>query len=112
MSHNNHPPSRKLNKRYGYNIGVSEGSAHASTEKTNVQQGGSATMAHLFDDEFVHRYNPDGSVDSICKCCFRTAATAHDDTLLGILEGNHSCDDVDVFPGRMRILSPSPNRPK
>jgi hypothetical protein len=46
--------------------------------------------------KFVHRSNPDGTVDSICICCFKTIATVSDETELSKLEQEHICDFVDL----------------
>ncbi len=43
-------------------------------------------------DRFAHRTNPDGTVDSICKTCFMTAATAKEAESLKQLEAKHVCD--------------------
>ena len=34
---------------------------------------------------FTHRHNLDGTYDSICRCCFRTVATACDEGSLRLI---------------------------
>jgi hypothetical protein len=45
---------------------------------------------------FKRRHNEDGTWDSICLRCFRTAATARDVSWLPLLQGNHTCDPMDL----------------
>ena len=42
--------------------------------------------------EFAHRVNLDGTIDSICLYCFRTVATAHDESALLFHQAQHVCD--------------------
>jgi hypothetical protein len=41
---------------------------------------------------FAHRYNPDGTCDSICSQCFQTIANVKDVAELPAVEGKHICD--------------------
>src|SRR5579862_313619 len=41
---------------------------------------------------FTHRFNADGTVDSICHGCFMTVATARREGDLHAVEQNHACD--------------------
>jgi len=42
---------------------------------------------------FSHRFNTgDGTVDSICHCCFKTVATATREADLEIPEQRHTCE--------------------
>jgi hypothetical protein len=41
---------------------------------------------------FAHRYNPDGTSDSICSKCFQTIATVRDKAELAEIEGQHLCE--------------------
>ena len=41
---------------------------------------------------FAHRYNPDGTFDTICSRCFQTIATVRDETELPKIESQHVCD--------------------
>jgi hypothetical protein len=45
---------------------------------------------------FRRRHNEDGTWDSICLRCFRTAATARDLSWLPLLQSNHTCDPMDL----------------
>ena len=40
---------------------------------------------------FNHRFKTDGTVDSICKHCFATIATAHSELDLKVSEWYHTC---------------------
>lgn len=41
--------------------------------------------------QFQHRHNSDGSIDSICLSCFRTAATGSNPRELASAEAAHVC---------------------
>ena len=41
---------------------------------------------------FRHRENLDGTWDSICLCCYATAAHSHEQASLGVVESRHRCD--------------------
>lgn len=41
---------------------------------------------------FAHRYNPNGTCDSICPRCFQTIATVRDEAQLPRIESQHVCD--------------------
>jgi len=41
---------------------------------------------------FVHRRNPDASIDSICTTCFQTIASEDSDSQLIAHEERHTCD--------------------
>jgi hypothetical protein len=45
---------------------------------------------------FRRRHNEDGTWDSICLRCFRTAASAWDVSWLLLLQSTHTCDPVDL----------------
>ncbi len=47
-----------------------------------------ASSAH----DFVRRFNPDGTTDSICTKCFFTIATATWEADLDSAERDHKCD--------------------
>jgi len=55
--------------------------------------------------EFVHRSNPNGTTDSICKGCFLTVATAIWEADLESAERAHRCD-----PFRLESLKKSVHR--
>jgi hypothetical protein len=40
---------------------------------------------------FAYRRKPDGSIDSICRCCYLTVATADNEAKLHEQEGLHHC---------------------
>jgi hypothetical protein len=45
---------------------------------------------------FRRRHNEDGTWDSICLRCFRTAASALDASWLSLLQSAHTCDPMDL----------------
>lgn len=49
-------------------------------------------MANYLADGFHRRRNEDGTFDSICMLCFRTAASAPEESELSSLERGHVCD--------------------
>lgn len=53
---------------------------------------------------FVRRLNPDGSIDSVCRKCFMTAATAMRESDLQRSEREHICDPY--WLRRFQLLSP------
>jgi hypothetical protein len=61
-----------------------------------------ASPRHL---KFAHRFNPDGTVDSICPRCFVTVDSAAKELDLVVNEEKHICDPFLVaryeFFGRM-----------
>jgi hypothetical protein len=48
------------------------------------------------NSSYKHRTNKDGTFDSICLCCYRTIATAHDESLLETAESGHQCKEADL----------------
>ena len=46
---------------------------------------------------FRRRHNKDGTWDSICLRCFRTAASARDASGLPLLQSTHICDPMDLY---------------
>jgi hypothetical protein len=46
----------------------------------------------MTDEKFSHRFNADGTVDSICRECFATVATVGSETELLAKEHLHSCN--------------------
>jgi len=46
----------------------------------------------LYGQPFSRRTNRDGTIDSICKRCFRTVGTAQEQEALKALEESHVCD--------------------
>ena len=44
--------------------------------------------------KFIHRINQDGSIDSICRDCFVTIASAHSRSELEPDERNHVCEPM------------------
>jgi hypothetical protein len=51
-------------------------------------------MANHLADGFLRRRNEDGTFDSICLLCFRTAASAPEELERSSLERRHACDAV------------------
>ena len=45
---------------------------------------------------FAHRHNDNGSVDSICQCCFRTIAHRATEPDLQNAENSHVCNSATV----------------
>ena len=43
-------------------------------------------------DSFAHRLNHDASIDSICKTCYQTVASADRESELIHIEESHLCD--------------------
>jgi hypothetical protein len=48
------------------------------------------TQTHTL--QFVHRFNEDGTIDSICRHCFITVATEVSESDLEPEEREHKCD--------------------
>jgi hypothetical protein len=49
-------------------------------------------MTQTYTLQFIHRLNRDGSIDSICRDCFITVATARSQSELEQEERKHSCE--------------------
>jgi hypothetical protein len=49
-------------------------------------------VASLDPTRFTRRFNEDGTIDSICRHCFLTVATAQSDADLANEERKHTCD--------------------
>jgi hypothetical protein len=45
---------------------------------------------------YSYRNNQDGTVDSICRCCFRTVGTAHNEEALFASELTHRCSEDNI----------------
>jgi hypothetical protein len=58
---------------------------------------------------FVHRKNSEGSFDSICMTCFRTAAHVAKEKMLATAELKHRCDPDGAF-STLRASSRHPQR--
>ena len=50
------------------------------------------TMTQTHTVQFVHRFNEDGTIDSICRDCFVTVATDISTSHLELEERKHKCD--------------------
>jgi len=46
---------------------------------------------------FRHRFNQDGTFDSICLSCFQTIATTTYEDVLDALQEEHACADIDLY---------------
>jgi hypothetical protein len=46
---------------------------------------------------FAHRRNGDASIDSICKTCYQTVASAYSESELVRVEESHTCDQNSEF---------------
>ena len=51
-------------------------------------------MGQTYILQFTHRLNNDGTIDSICRDCFTTVATAKSCSALLPLEHRHRCDSA------------------
>jgi hypothetical protein len=49
------------------------------------------------DNRYIHRLNEDGTIDSICLRCFRTAATARAIESLAEPQLRHQCNNEHLF---------------
>ncbi len=49
-------------------------------------------MSQAYTLQFLHRLNDDGTIDSICRECFTTVATARSNSALKSQEEKHGCD--------------------
>ena len=54
------------------------------------------SMAHRDLLAFRRRHNDDGTWESICLRCYRTAASARDASWLPLLQSTHTCDPMDL----------------
>lgn len=66
-------------------------------------------MTQTFTLQFLHRLNEDGTIDSICRDCFLTVATARSGSVLEHEERKHHCDSLLLErykkrPGTVKIL--------
>ena len=51
-------------------------------------------MTQIFTLQFLHRLNEDGTIDSICRDCFLTIATALSESDLEREERKHRCEPL------------------
>lgn len=51
-------------------------------------------MTQAYTIQFIHRINEDGSIDSICRNCFLTIATALSRSELEREERQHDCEPL------------------
>lgn len=51
-------------------------------------------MNQTYTIKFIHRINEDGSIDSICRDCFVTIATARSRADLEFEERRHACEPM------------------
>jgi hypothetical protein len=54
-------------------------------------------MVHQFKPRFPHRFNVDGTHDSICAQCHLTVASARNEQELAQRERDHVCDPVRIY---------------
>jgi hypothetical protein len=62
-----------------------------ASEPIEARQEVKMAIAQFSQSSFAHRRNPDGTVDSICKHCFLTAAHAKEESDLQEAEEAHVC---------------------
>jgi hypothetical protein len=60
---------------------------------------------------FVHRTNPDGTIDSICKACFVTIASSMWEADLESAEGVHICGEARLQHLKELAQDPLKSRP-
>jgi hypothetical protein len=53
-------------------------------------------MANPHPLAFRRRHNENGTWDSICLRCYRTAASTPDASWLPLLQSTHTCDPMDL----------------
>jgi hypothetical protein len=53
-------------------------------------------MTQIATLQFAHRLNEDGSIDTICRECFITVATAAAESVLVREERKHICEPASV----------------
>lgn len=53
---------------------------------------GGLVLSTSTDSQFVHRVNRNGTIDSICRECFRTVACSESESDLTKPEADHVCD--------------------
>src|SRR4051794_4958385 len=64
-------------------------------------------LHHPGGTQFSHRSNKDGTIDSICRCCFATTGSSTWEATLERIEFTHVCDPVrlyDLNARRKRIV--------
>ena len=54
-------------------------------------------MVHQFQSNFPHRFNADGSYDSICTLCHLTVATVKIEDDLARHEQGHVCNPIRLY---------------
>jgi hypothetical protein len=54
-------------------------------------------MVHQYTPDFPHRFNVNGSFDSICTLCHMTVATAKIEAELSQHERVHVCNAIRMF---------------
>lgn len=54
-------------------------------------------MINRFMPNFPHRFNSDGSFDSICTLCHETVARTKNEADLNQHERSHRCDPVRLY---------------
>jgi hypothetical protein len=66
-------------------------------------------MAPKSQHGFTHRYNSDGTIQSICLSCFRTVGTETHEAALATSEAMHVCELEEALR-RFRELSSDSDR--
>jgi hypothetical protein len=54
-------------------------------------------MVHRFRPNFPHRFNANGSYDSICTLCLMTVATVRIEAELSHFERCHECSPIRIY---------------
>jgi hypothetical protein len=60
--------------------------------------------------KYAHRKNHDGTFDSICLACYRTAGSSLIENGLFSLECSHACDPVDLWHAQNALRSKAATR--
>jgi hypothetical protein len=69
-------------------------------------------MVHQYTPDFPHRFNADGSFDSICTLCHMTVATAMIEADLSQHERVHVCNAIRMYEVAASSLTSRQHLPK
>lgn len=69
-------------------------------------------MVHQYKPDFPHRFNADGSFDSVCTLCHMTVATAKIEAELSKHERVHVCNAIRMYEVAESLLTARQHLPK
>jgi hypothetical protein len=69
-------------------------------------------MVYQYTPDFPHRFNKDGSFDSICTLCHLTVATAKIEAELSQHERVHVCNAIRMYQVAEDLLTSRQGLPK